>query len=353
MKVFSFTADSAADAVTQIRAQLGAEAVVLHVRQLPAEGLSRLWQKPRIEVLACLPEEKIQQKDPIAELRQEIAELKHQRPLVSEPVSPGADPGPARGSPSKIESKWRVGSVLEEMGILPSHLNTIIEALQIRCGDNPPESPAKELGLMRSIMAEFWRSPNTQASASPFHIFVGAAGAGKTTILSKWLTQSVLLEGKSASVWRLDGQTANTAESLDVYGEILGVEVERTWSMQEAHTRSEICFVDLPGVDWTDASAVERLKQQITSLPESQVHVVLNAAYEVPLLFAQIRAFAPLAPADLCFTHLDEEKRWGKLWNFVLGTNYSIRFLSAGQNIPGNFQEASSDKLFISQLSAG
>jgi flagellar biosynthesis GTPase FlhF len=70
-------------------------------------------------------------------------------------------------------------------------------------------------------------------------------------------------------------------------------------------------------------------------------------------LFAQIRAFAPLAPADLCFTHLDEEKRWGKLWNFVLGTNYSIRFLSAGQNIPGNFQEASSDKLFISQLSAG
>ena len=128
--------------------------------------------------LACLPEEKVQQKDPIAELRQEIAELKHQRPSASEPVSPSADPGPARGSPSKIESKWRVGGVLEEMGILPSHLHTIIEALQIRCGDNPPESPAKELGLMRSIMAEFWRSPITQASASPFHIFVGAAGTG-------------------------------------------------------------------------------------------------------------------------------------------------------------------------------
>ena len=162
-----------------------------------------------------------------------------------------------------------------------------------------------------------------------------------------------MLEGKSASVWRLDGRTANTAASLDVYGEILGVVVERTWSKHEAHARSEICFVDLPGVDWTEASAVEGLRQQIASLPESQVHLVLNAAYEVPLLFAQVRAFASIAPADLCFTHLDEETRWGKLWNFVLGTNYSIRFLSAGQNIPGSFQEASVDKLFMSQLPAG
>jgi flagellar biosynthesis protein FlhF len=353
MKVFSFTADSAADAVTQIRAQLGADAVVLHVRKLPAEGLSRLWQNPRIEVLACLPEDKVRQEDPIAELRQEIAELRHQRPSAYEPLPPGANSAFACGSASKIESKWRVGSVLEEMGILPSHSHTIIEALQIRCGDDPPESPGKELGLMRSIMAEFWRSPSTLAGGSPFHIFVGAAGVGKTTVLSKWLTQSVLLEGKSASVWRLDGQTANTAESLDVYGEILGVEVERTWSMHEANTPSEIRFVDLPGVDWTEPSAVDRLRHLITSLPESQVHLVLNAAYEVPLLLAQIRAFAAIAPSDLCFTHLDEETRWGKLWNFVLGTNYSIRFLSAGQNIPGNFQEASVDKLFMSQLSAG
>ena len=133
MKVFSFTADSAADAVAQIRAQLGAEAVVLHVRQLPVGALSRLWQKPRIEVLACLPEEKVQQKDPIAELRQEIAELKHQRPSTYEPLSPSARPGAGCGSHSKIASKWQVGSVLEEMSLLPSHLNTIFEALQIRC----------------------------------------------------------------------------------------------------------------------------------------------------------------------------------------------------------------------------
>ena len=56
MNVIPFIADSAADAVAQIRERLGPQAVVLNVRRLPAAGLSRLWQKPRIEVLACVPE---------------------------------------------------------------------------------------------------------------------------------------------------------------------------------------------------------------------------------------------------------------------------------------------------------
>ena len=37
------------------------------------------------------------------------------------------------------------------------------------------------------------------------------------------------------------------------------------------------------------------------------------------------------------FTQLAEEPHCGKLWNLVFGTDYPIRVLSAGQNIPGNF----------------
>lgn len=43
---------------------------------------------------------------------------------------------------------------------------------------------------------------------------------------------------------------------------------------------------------------------------------------------------------DVILTHLDEDPRWGKLWNFVLGTNYTITHLSAGQNMPGDFLPA-------------
>ena len=56
MQLHTFAADSAADAISQIREQLGPEAMVLSVRKLPAPGLGRLWQRPRIELLACVPD---------------------------------------------------------------------------------------------------------------------------------------------------------------------------------------------------------------------------------------------------------------------------------------------------------
>ncbi|HTI70139.1 MAG TPA: hypothetical protein VMF06_09240, partial [Candidatus Limnocylindria bacterium] len=56
MRVHTFIADTAFEAVERIRAELGPGAVVLNVRQLPADGLSRLWKRPRIEVLATVPE---------------------------------------------------------------------------------------------------------------------------------------------------------------------------------------------------------------------------------------------------------------------------------------------------------
>jgi flagellar biosynthesis GTPase FlhF len=80
------------------------------------------------------------------------------------------------------------------------------------------------------------------------------------------------------------------------------------------------------------------------------VHLVVNAAYETPLLLAQVRAFAGLPIQDVLVTHLDEEPRWGKLWNLVLGTNCTLRFLAAGQNIPGEFTPATAEQIFARQF---
>ncbi|HYG35194.1 MAG TPA: hypothetical protein VEC99_10440, partial [Clostridia bacterium] len=79
--------------------------------------------------------------------------------------------------------------------------------------------------------------------------------------------------------------------------------------------------------------------------PDAEVHLVLNAAYEGQLLLAQGRAFGTLPVNDVILTHIDEEPRWGKLWNFVLGTNYTVSYLSAGQNLPGDFQPADPERV--------
>ena len=389
---FSFVARDIAGAVDEIRAKLGSEAVILNIRRLPARGLLKLWQHPKIEVLACLPEAMEEApaepaapaSSQISEFEAQISKFEAQAPPVPQSQIPPAPParaavpqheamqryarasaaaaGETEPAPAPVEptpllvdapeaarhpSPWRCAAVLERLGLTPLHVERVLEQMQELHGAErrPPESMTQELVLARAALLRLWR-PRTAPPASagtPLHVFIGPPGVGKSTVLCKWLAQTLLLNGQAARVWRLNGRTANASEIVSIYGEILGVRVERSW-----RGRGEAAlpgFMDLPGVDFQDAEALQFLGQTLTQFPGVQVHLVLNAAYTTALLLAQSRAFSRLPVADLILTHLDEETAWGKLWNLVLGTNYALGFLSAGQNVPGRFCAAQAELL--------
>lgn len=385
MQVHTFLAASVADAVVQIRETLGPEAVVLNVRRLPVEGFARLWQKPRIEVLAHVPEQPAVAPTPasaplaaddvqisaLAELR---AEMRQIRDSIQKPVPTSAEPAEnfaaasvsvaATNKPSTSnaganraarpttpgDGEWRVGAFLENSGLLPVHAERIVDELRATHGEAAPIAFSDELELARQVLARHWRQARPDTGGP--HIFIGAPGVGKTTALCKWLAQVALVEGRQAAVWRLDGHVSNTAESLSVFSEILGVPVERFAPANGELPEVDVLFVDLPGVNPNDANALALLAKQIAALPKAQVHLVVNAAYESSLLLAQLRAFAALPVTDVILTHLDEETRWGKVWNLVLGTNCTVRSLSAGQNIPGEFVPATAEAVMTRQFPA-
>jgi flagellar biosynthesis protein FlhF len=373
MQPIPFIASSAEEAVAQIRARLGSQAVVLNVRPMPANGIARLWQKPMIEVLAYLPElvtapEPVPDADALAEFRQQLNDIRQQvqsRAAKSDyqpepqfissaaeiefPILAPAAPPVTVAEMSVLDgSEWRVGPVLEKSGLQPLHAQSVVDRIRQQHGDVPPGSLAEEITLARSALSGCWRSPRPLGQNSR-HILIGPAGSGKTTYLCKWLTQAVLVEGRVARVWRLDGATANMAESLSVYCDILGVPGERTWTGAAA-VAEDVGFIDLPGVDWRNPLALKELAGQLRQFGSPRVHLVLNGAYDISVLLAQVRAFSTLPVEDLVITHLDEEPRWGKIWNLVLGANYPIRHFGTGQNIPGDFCEASPEAVLLRQF---
>jgi flagellar biosynthesis protein FlhF len=385
MKVVPFIADSAEDAVAQIRSQLGPEAVVLNVRQLPAGGLSRFWHKSRIEVLACLPDSPAldlvtptstgplpfapvpsgpESNEPapcllatpsgaaFPEAAVNYRSAAYARHAETTPPAPQPIPNlaaPAIDSPPlqlRDYGAWRVGELLEAGGLLPRFVQRIVDRAKSIYGNRPPENITEELQVVRQLLLQSWNPPK-ERPARRCRLLIGAPGTGKSTALCKWLVQSVLVEGHTARVWRLDTQIANTAESVSVFCDILRVPADR--SPSDTPPLEELLFVDLPGANINDPAALGALRAQLASLPEQETLLVLNAAYEMPVLLAQVRAFGNLPIDGLVFTHLDEETRWGKLWNFVYGTNYTVRFLCSGQNVPGDFFEATAERL-ISRL---
>jgi flagellar biosynthesis protein FlhF len=351
VRIYTFIADSAPEAVAQIRAQLGPEAMVLNVRKIEANGIGKLWKKPQIEVLAHLPETPEPASDPLhalVELRREIADLKQQIP-PPQPPKPETIVVPEAGLPvSRIDyGEWNVGNFLEQTGVLPRNVQRIVDHIVEQHGSNAPETLAKQLDLARAAVLDLNQNFLTSIPArdSRCHIFIGPPGSGKTTVLSKILAQRVLLENLPARVFRLDGLRANTAESLSVYCEILGVPVERCRADASQSLPSEITFIDLPGIVPSDSEALKNLASQIAAFPGAQVHLTLNAAYETTTLLNQFRAFASLPISDIIFTHLDEEQRCGKLLNFCFGIKVPIAYLSAGQNVPGDLAPATLEKI--------
>ncbi|MFM1941244.1 MAG: hypothetical protein RI897_226 [Verrucomicrobiota bacterium] len=354
MQLIPFIASSAAEAVTQIRGTLGPDAVVVHVRPLQPEGISRLWRKARFEVLAYRPETTGTQLDLRSDspaqpdksaARQLLTHNDKPEPASLESLGIGCEAGP-----DNQESGWQLSRILESSGFLAVNAQRVADQVQRGQKDKPAPGIPEQLDLAKTKLSEMWRRPMAplEDTVRP-HVLIGPPGAGKTTCLCKWLTQTVLVQGKAARVWRLDGNTANTAENLEIYCQALGVPVERSWRILD-NPQDEVHFIDIPGVDWRNAQAVQELSRQVRSYLSPQVHVVLNGAYDTQLLLSQVRAFGTLPVEDLILTHLDEETRWGKFWNLSLGTNFPVRFLSAGQNIPGDFLPATPEQLFSRQF---
>ena len=393
MMVHTFIVDSAAEAVGLIRSKLGPDAVVLNVRKLPAEGVSKLWRKPRLEVLAAVPSEQgeeaassapqavalgglteapsapVPPADPLSELRREMSEIRAEV-LRSRDSGLVRDASAVMGTASSLElmpeavpiepfvprtlaypGDWQVGPILEATGLQPRYAMKVVERLCEDYGEAGPEALKEQLGLAMKVLRGEWIIPPSLApnGTSETHVLIGPAGSGKTTALCKWLAQLVLVEGRSVAIFRLDGETANTGEFLSVHAEVLGVPVQRSLT-SDWRSAADVVFIDLPGVSHTDRASMIKLRDQLQGLRPAQIHLVLNVAYESPLFMAQFRGFSGLQPNDWIATHLDEEPRWGKLWNGVMGTNCPLGWMGVGQNIPGMFHRADPDRLLSRQF---
>jgi len=365
MKLVTIVAASASEALAEVHRQLGPEAVVVNVRKTPAPGFSRIWKQPQIEVQATLPTPPLKiPNTKLAELTRNLEKLRQQRAssafsAASKPRPP-ADASAGKETPSvptnesggqrRLDPREELGlgRLLENLGILPLHAQWLVDQVHARQFRDTAKTLREQFVSVQEILVEHWSrlaecgGVGTQRT----RVLVGTSGVGKTTCLCKWLTQEVLLRNRSARVWRLDGSTANTAEFLSIHGEILGVSVERIWPSEPGAEAVQLQFVDLPGVSAENKESINALAAQIEMFQPAQVLLVLNSAYDLTHLVAHARAFASLPLDGLILTHLDEDSRWSKFWNLLLGTGLPVLYLSGGQNIPGDFASASPHTLF-------
>ncbi len=352
MEIKSFFAESAIEAVSRIREELGSDAVVLDIRQIKPSGISRFLNKPKIEVLAYKPTKKAEDKSEIEELRKELFSIKS---LIEEKMRAMATVEKAdsvipqyHGSSAEddvliSQQDWRV-VFLQRLGIEPLFVRALIDELYGN-EEIDVEPSSSQIKRLFNFLKKKYIEPEERNITNGVHIFIGAPGCGKTTVLCKLLARLVLIQSKSAQVLQMDGVVANISQLPSLYSEILGVPYTRNYT-EISTLGTEYVMVDIPGVDWRSKLSIEKLGEVIGEFQNPVVHLVLNLSYETRLLMEQVKSFSKIGFNDLIFTHTDEGAVKGKIFNFILGTNYTVGFLSGGQNIPGELYQGSFDTIF-------
>lgn len=186
-------------------------------------------------------------------------------------------------------------------------------------------------------------------------IFVGAAGAGKTTTLAKLAAQAVLKGGAdSVAIISLDSRRLGAGLIANSLARVLGVKVltctpDESLLEKRAGLSATQVFVDTAGLAPSD-SGYRRQQAQIAELADARVWWVSAATSQIGAARSVYQSLQNLQVSGLILTKLDEAYSLGEGLSLALETNLPMAWTTDGQRIPDDIQTANANSLISQTL---
>ncbi len=180
---------------------------------------------------------------------------------------------------------------------------------------------------------------------------VGPPGAGKTTALVKLAATHAMRAQKPAQILSADTYRVAAAEQLRSYAAILGMgfqlfdTVGAIANALVEHQHKELVLIDTPGYGPHDLDVGEELAAFLRVRSEIDVHLVLPASMKPSDMQSVSERYERFRPTRLLFTKLDETLSGGSVVAECLRTRWPVSFLTSGQQIPEDIEEATREKL--------
>lgn len=187
------------------------------------------------------------------------------------------------------------------------------------------------------------------------HVFLGTAGSGKSTLVSKIATAVAKKERHSVAIISWDPDKLGGGEQTRIYSKILGIEhvsISRAEELKPAVMKlrnTNLILVDTASRNPTDTSCLvdlEIIKDQGMSL---EFHLALSATDKPQLQDRAIRHFSAVGISSVAFMKLDEVPAWGDIFNATCKWSVPISWLSFSAT-PTQVPERANRESIVSSL---
>ncbi|MGM0835548.1 MAG: flagellar biosynthesis protein FlhF [Bacillota bacterium] len=375
MKVKKYKASSMQEAMNQVRAELGDEAVILNSKAVKTSKFFGLVTKKGVEVIAAVDEEPIKQKSknysvPVIEPIKE--------PVIVQNEQSSFDLSSQRELLDNIQEMKRMMKGLKSSNSrdseLPYYFFDIEESLQKTelptelaqaASEHLYQEWQKSKNLSKRQMTETLQRYFLQLIEQvdferniykkKYISLVGPTGVGKTTTLAKMAASVVLQNGKSVGFITTDTYRIAAIEQLKTYASILEAPIEVCYNaedFQEAKGKLsylDVVFIDTAGRNFLNEEFVRDLQAVIDFKSEMDTFLVLSLTSKTNDMKKITDQFSKVGIQQFIFTKRDETASSSSMYAMIHQYNIGAAFITNGQSVPEDLQVAYKD-LVVSEL---
>jgi flagellar biosynthesis protein FlhF len=213
------------------------------------------------------------------------------------------------------------------------------------------EASRRQLVEMLATELAVTGSIDTTSRTGRVVALVGPTGVGKTTTIAKLAANYRLRENRRVGLITVDTYRIAAVEQLRTYADIIDLPMEVVSTpreMREAIERLrdlDLVLMDTAGRSPRDEVRIRELKALLAEAKPDEVHLVLSAVGSATSMAATAERFATVGTSALVVTKLDEAIGLGSLLSVVRNCHLPISYLTNGQNVPDDIRVAQSQEL--------
>ena len=377
MHTKTFKADSTIQTLQMVQEELGADAIVVSMREVPVGPLWNPWKKSAVEVVAAsLAEATVAQKTLPMQTEEERPEIEWDIPATKKPVklppplklnlnplapqsAPKVDPVIRTESAAPTNDRYSPPALkmIQRQLIQQGVENSLIEKLlDLALETLSPSTLADVEACKSSIIQLMGAELRVQKGAGSFVsnnvvCVIGASGSGKTSVVAK-LAMFFREYLKKSVVWVCaDTVRMGAIAEAKAYAAALGLDLKLVYTPQDLKEilntpqANEIFLVDTPGYNPCNEKQMIELGALLSEMPGRSTYLVAPATTKEADLFQLAASLGVFNLDGLIVTKLDETYTFGGLYNFTRRNQIPLGYFSSGRETSRQLEVADPARL--------